>query len=262
MRAHHFLLSTAITLGLSVSGLSTMALAQQQTQNQGRNVQNQSQQAGQGEKVDVVAWSEEQNFDNGWTAEQMMGTEVQGQNGEDIGEIENLIVGAGGQIQKVVVEAGGVWDIGDTHLAVPWKQVQVGQNLQRVTAPISEENVEDFSLFDEEEAQSGERAWRATELMNDYVSLQGYRGYGVVQDLLFSKDGQLSAVIVYPDVGYGVGAPYAYPYHGYDYGFDPGSDYYQLPYTRNEIAELGPFDYSAFQTEPGTQDQQQLQGQG
>jgi hypothetical protein len=46
------------------------------------------------------------------------------------------------------------------------------------------------------------QGFRASELMNDYVSLSDYPGYGIVQDLLF-QDGQLSAIIVYPDVGYG-----------------------------------------------------------
>lgn len=241
MRWRNALLSTAIPLGLSASGLGTTAVAQGQ------------------EKIDLMAWSQERDFENGWTTEQFIDTDVYGQDGEDIGEIENLVVGAEGRIQKIIVEAGGVWGIGTTHFGVPWDQVQIGQNLERVTVPVNEENVEDFSLFGEgDEVQAGERAWRASELMGDYVSLQDYRGYGVVQDLLFSQDGEVIAVIVYPDVGYGVGAPYAYPYYGYDYGFDPGSDYYELPYTRDEIAELGPFDYSTFRATPRAgQDQQQ-----
>lgn len=266
MRAQSALVSTAITLGLSVSGFAATAVAQQSNQNQGgQAAQNQGQQAAQGqEKIDLVAWAQERDFENGWTAEQLIDTEVQGQTGEDIGEVENLVVGTDAQIQKIIVESGGLWDIADTHFAVPWDQVKVGPNLEQVTVPVNEENVEDFSLFDEDdEVQTGERAWRASELMNDYVSLKDYVGYGMVQDLLFSQNGELTAVIVYPDVGYGIGGPYAYPYYGYDRGFDPGSGYYQLPYTRNEIAELGPFDYSAFRGVPRAgQDQQQMQQQG
>lgn len=261
MRAHSALISTAITLGLSVSGLTATAVAQQSDQNQ---AQNQGQQTGQGqEKIDLVAWNPERDFENGWTAQGLFGTPVYGEQGEDIGEVENLVVGSDAQIEEIIVEAGGIWDIGDTHLSVSWDQVKLAPNFERVTVPVNEENVEDFSLFDEDdEVQTGQRAWRATELMNDYVSLQDYVGYGMVQDLLFSQNGELTAVIVYPDVGYGVGGPYAYPYYGYGRGFDPGSDYYQLPYTRNEIAELGPFDYSAFRAGPRAgQGQQQMQQQ-
>jgi sporulation protein YlmC with PRC-barrel domain len=260
MRAQNILLSTAITLGLSVSAVTGAAAAAQQdgqkAQGQAQDAQNQGQQ----KKIDLVAWSE-QDFRNGWTAEQMIDTDVYGKNGEDIGEVENLIVGANGQIQKAIVEAGGVWDIGDTHFAVPWDQVQVGQNLERVTVPVTEDNVQRYTVFGEDEGQrqKDQRAWRATELMDDYVSLKDQAGYGMVEDLLFGKDGKLTAVVVYPDVGYGDGAPYAYPFYGYDYGFDPGSDYYRLPYTENQIAELGPFDYSAFTTTPTAQDQGQEQ---
>ena len=39
----------------------------------------------------------------------------------------------------------------------------------------------------------------------------------------------------------GVGGYYAYPWHGYDHGFDPGADVYEVPYARADIAELEPF---------------------
>ena len=49
----------------------------------------------------------------------------------------------------------------------------------------------------------GPREWRATELIGDYVNLKGGTHYGYVRDLIISKDGELKAVIVSPDVGYG-----------------------------------------------------------
>jgi hypothetical protein len=72
------------------------------------------------------------------------------------------------------------------------------------------------------------------------------RGYGIVQDLVFKQDGEVQAVVVYPDVGYGIGHPFAYPYYGYDRGFDPAAETYGLPYTMSEVNELGPFDYDVF----------------
>jgi hypothetical protein len=64
----------------------------------------------------------------------------------------------------------------------------------------------------------------------------------MVQDLVF-QDGELTAVVVYPEIGYGVYGPYAYLGYGYEYGWEPGAEAYDLPYKRDEIAELGPFDY-------------------
>jgi hypothetical protein len=62
---------------------------------------------------------------------------------------------------------------------------------------------------------------------------------------------------VSPDVAYGVGGPYAYPYYGYDYGWEPGSNYYHLPYSRREISQLGPFDYTRLHPTPPTQESMQ-----
>jgi sporulation protein YlmC with PRC-barrel domain len=229
MRRKHALITTAITLTLAAAPLAAANAA--------------------GDKIDITTWDQAKLYD-GWTAEQLFDTEVRGSSKEDIGEIENIVVNADGKATKIIVEAGGVFDIGDTHFAVPWDQVEFGPDLAWVQIPVDEDNVDDFSLFDDDEVTTGPRAWKASELIDDYVTLQGVARYGMVNDLIFSQDGQLEAVVVYPDVGYGVGVgrPYAYPFYGYDYGFDPGLDTYDLPYTMNEINELGPFDYHALQS--------------
>jgi hypothetical protein len=87
------------------------------------------------------------------------------------------------------------------------------------------------------------REWRATELMGDYAMLAGGVGYGYVDDLIVSKAGDLEAVVIRPDVTYGRYAPYAYPYYGYSFGWEPGLGYYGLPYTTADIDGLEPFDY-------------------
>jgi sporulation protein YlmC with PRC-barrel domain len=228
MQRKHALITTAITLTLSAM---PFAVARAAT-----------------DKIDIVSWNQADLY-AGLTAEQLFDTEVRGADGEDIGEIENLVVSADGKIDKVIVEAGGFLDIGDTHLAVPWEQVELGPNLEWVKLPVDEDNIENFSLFEGEEVKTGPRAWKASELINDYVALQDVPSYGMVQDIVFNQDGNVEAVVVYPDVAYGVGRPYAYPYYGYGYDrdFDPGAETYRLPYRMSEIQELGPFDYSAFE---------------
>ena len=90
----------------------------------------------------------------------------------------------------------------------------------------------------------GPREWRATELIGDYVNLKGGTHYGYVRDLIISKDGELKAVIVSPDVGYGqMGGLYAYPFYGYDEGWNPGNNHYDLPYGKTDIANLLPYAY-------------------
>lgn len=181
----------------------------------------------------------------------MLGTTVIGGDGNEIGEVSNIIVGTDGTIEALIVESGGFLDIGDTHFRVSWQQVEVAPALDSVQVPVTEENIDQFTLFETRGAEEGPeatpRAWRATELIGDYVYLEGEVAYGYVEDLVFSDQGRLLSVVVEPDVTYGVAGPYALPYYGYGYGFDPGLDTYTLPYTTEDIAALETFDYGAME---------------
>lgn len=210
------------------------------------------------EVVSLAGWGYDELYAEGWRAEWLLDSDVYGPEGEEIGEVEDIIVGPDGNILSVVAEVGGFWDIGDTHVSVPWDEVEVGDGGDYVQIPVTEETVEDYGIYADtlltaeeaaeemakvDDAETGYRAWRVDELIGDYTYLQDRRDYGYVDDLIFNTAGELQAVVVQPDVGYGVGGYYAYPYYGYDYGWDPGYDYYELPYTAEEAGELEPFEY-------------------
>lgn len=83
----------------------------------------------QDDSVDVIALSE-WNYDtlydeSGMTAHALMDTEVFGPDGEEIGNIENVLLNDSNEIAAVIAQVGGFWDIGDTHVLVPWEQVEV-----------------------------------------------------------------------------------------------------------------------------------------
>jgi len=40
-----------------------------------------------------------------------------------------------------------LWDIGDTHVLVPWNEVEVNED--GVSIPVHEDNAENYGLFDE-----------------------------------------------------------------------------------------------------------------
>ena len=256
MRLKPILMASVTTLALSGLTFTGVEAAQQTQQNQTngqtqQQVSNQNAQNSNG-KIDLVTWSQRDLYNNDWTAKQLFDKEVDGQNGDQAGEVENLLIGPNGQIKSVIVDSGGFLGIGDTSYAVPWNKVKFSQNMQHLTVPVTSDNISKFSVFkpdqhngmDNGNQQNAKRDFRATELIGDYVSLKDVPGYGTVRDLVFNDNGQMQAVVISPDVGYGVGGPYAYPYYGYGYGWRPGSNYYNLPYGRNEISELGPFDYN------------------
>jgi hypothetical protein len=88
-----------------------------------------------------------------------------------------------------------------------------------------------------------------SELIGDYTRLRGGAGYGRVSDAVLSREGKVLGVVVNRDIGWG-GGLYGYPFYGYGYGFDPGNNYYALPFgTAEEAARAPRLDYRRF--EPG-----------
>jgi sporulation protein YlmC with PRC-barrel domain len=227
--------------------------------------------AGTTSDIEVVSptdWNYDELYADGWRGEQLIDTAVYGPTGEEIGEVENVIIGPDNKILSIIAEVGGIWDIGDTHVNVPWSEVTTEAGREGVTIPVTQENVENYSLFPDEvitaqEARTeteavdddltvGPRAWKLTALINDYVGLADAPGYGYVDDVIFDKQGELKAVVVQPDVTWGAPGYYAYPYHGWGYGWDPTLDYYEVPYARDEVAGLDTFDYGEVDDEVAT----------
>lgn len=215
--------------------------------------------------IALNSWDYDELYRSGWSARRMIDADVYGQNGEEIGEVENILVGTDGTIRSLIIEAGGFLDIGDTEFAVPWDRipwdrVTADAGSTRVTVPLNEDNIDQFDVFGEHgydmpaaggvrEVREGDdmvtpRTWRVTELLDDTVRLKDGGGYGYVRDLIFDPDGTLKSVVVTTDAVYGTRNSYAYPYYGYEYGFNPGLDYYGLPYGTNDLAGLEPFDYT------------------
>jgi sporulation protein YlmC with PRC-barrel domain len=67
----------------------------------------------------------------------MIGKDVYGPNGNQIGEINNLLVDPKGRIRAVVVEFGGFLGIGENKVAVPWDKLTVGKD--RIATNLSQD---------------------------------------------------------------------------------------------------------------------------
>ncbi|MDX1655335.1 MAG: PRC-barrel domain-containing protein, partial [Candidatus Competibacteraceae bacterium] len=211
MRKMPLIITGTLTLGLSLPILATAQTAE-----------------GPGQQyISLTDWDTGILY-QGWRAENLIDTEVQGIGGEEIGEVEDILFGPDGNVVGVIIEGGGFWDIGDTHFRVAWEDLDIGPALSQVTIPMTEETVEDYSVFEGWDDRETARFWRASDLIGDYASLTDVATYGMVDDLIISREGNLEAVIVTADVEYGATGPYAYPYYGYDYGFDPAADVYEL----------------------------------
>lgn len=223
------------------------------------------QKAGGTDVVVLSDWAYEPLYESGWSVEQMIDeAAVVGPSGEEIGQVENLVFSDDGKIMAMIAEVGGVLDMGDTHVSIPWNEVELSKDMQRIEIPINEESADDYAIFGDrsallkeeadrivtvdEETQTGTKIFKATDLIGDYAYLSEDVQYGYVNDLLV-QDGKVSAVVI--DASrYALPGYYAFPYDPTD-GWRPSGLRYQLPYSEGEIATISTFDYDLMKRGPG-----------
>jgi sporulation protein YlmC with PRC-barrel domain len=151
--------------------------------------------------VALDEWTYDDIYAGGMSAEEFIDEyDVYGAAGEDIGDVEDVIVGADGRVLAVVAEIGGFLDLGDTHVAVPWGEVEMNMGEQAITIPLTEENVEDYGVYGEgyafgegamdvtgsvagqeivgdiDDQPLGPRAYRVSEVIGDYVRIRDGEG--------------------------------------------------------------------------------------
>lgn len=206
-------------------------------------------------------WNYDEIYEKGGIrADSLMDAEVFGDNEDEIGSVENVLITQDNQIAAIIAQVGGLWDIGDTHVLVPWEDVEIHED--GVKVPVTEDNADDYSLFASDEyiteqdlsqtqqvdddIEAGAGVWKLTDLLNDYATVGEGTGYGYIDNILFSREGEVQAVIVQSDSAYGAGS-YAYPFYGYGYGWTPGNTAYYLQYGEDEVGDVESFDYDRYE---------------
>ncbi len=234
--------------------ISAAAISQAQAQ------ENDTSQSQGSDTVPAISeWNYETLYEEGgMTAESLLDTEVFGPDDEEIGSVENVLINDQNQIAAVIAQVGGLWDIGDTHVLVPWDEVDVNED--GVVIPIREDNIDDYGVFQEEfvtkedlsyvsqvddDAATGSKLWKLTELVDDYANVGDGNGYGYVDNVLFTEEGKVQAVVIEADSAYG-GEAEAYPFAGYNYGWHPSYRSYTLPYDEADLESIKDFDYEQY----------------
>lgn len=138
--------ATAIVLAFAAP---TFAQTQQGQQRQPGQNQQQSQQGGT--MVIIAVPREFQNM----RAEQLIGKDIYGSGGEEIGEIEDIVIRSDGQAVAVLADIGGFLGLGAKRVAIPMDQLSmqddriVAKNLTQQTAEnLPEYNDRDWRVFE------------------------------------------------------------------------------------------------------------------
>ncbi len=201
-------------------------------------------------------WSYDRLYNEGWSARGLYrDTTVIGPYGDDIGSVENIILSEQGKVVGIIAEIGGFLDIGDTHLFIPWDQVKISADFERITVPVTEATADEYTFarsnlwrantnqrtaVDSTTLRTGPTIWKLSDVLGDYTYLSDRTGYGYIHDLIVSRDGDVEAVVVSSDSAYG-GGYRAFPWRGYRWGYE--TPYYDLGYDRNQVSGLQVLDY-------------------
>lgn len=91
-------------------------------------------------------------------AEQIIGADLRNPQDEDLGDIEDVVVGPNGEIRYVIASAGGFLGLGEDEVPVPW------QDLEVTAAPYNDTFVLDVSeqAFEDAPRLEGDRRQLAT----------------------------------------------------------------------------------------------------
>lgn len=256
---------SALAIAMTMGGA---AFADQHGGEQGQNMQQGSEQQMQNQDVKVLSeWNYDDLYQGGLRAETLLDADVYGPNNEEIGSVENVILDRDNQIVAIIAQVGGFWDIGDTHISVPWDKVQMTAGGFQI--PVTEDNVSEYGLYADpsivsksnlqstrvvdDDLIAGRKTWKLTGLVDDYAVLNDGAGYGYIDDAIFNEQGKLQAIVVQPDyAGYGVGGRFAYPFYGTGYGWSPDAEAYDLRYDAEDLADSDPFEYERMQGQAQT----------
>lgn len=142
----HFVSAGALMLALSGGAFAAGEQygGQQTGQMQGQAEQMPGQ-AGQMQQAQV-------DFSNVYKASSLQNLEVQGSQGENIGQISEVLIDKNGQVSHVVVsEGGGLFGAGGgQNYLVPWQQLQIDDQQQIAMLNVSSDQMDtQFSAFEE-----------------------------------------------------------------------------------------------------------------
>lgn len=172
----------------------------------------------------------------GWRASQILGDRVVNKINEELGTVRNILVGADGEIEALIVQNAGSPSFPEFVYRIPWRRVEANQIPNKVIADISPGAQKEYGVSLGDDGSTALPAeFAVTKVFGDYARLQQGFAYGFVSEVVFSE-GRMLAVLVIRDALAGGGI--------YAFGFpdettvrwSPTLGYYGLPYVTVEKA--------------------------
>lgn len=197
-------------------------------------------------------------YSNAWSARQLAeGAAIIGEFGNEVADLDDLIFDSDGLIRGLLLDVGGFWIFGGSHVFVPWYMLDVRHDLSVVEVPFSQEEAENWSadgdsfmsssetgrlrLFDDW-LVTGPGLWRSSDVIGTDLDLANGDRLGTVFDLLVDGFGRLKALVLEIDEALG-GGRRAIPAVALEPGWSPGVPYGRIRLSREDVAALPIFQY-------------------
>ena len=163
----------------------------------------------------------------GWRATRILGAEVASRSKERLGTARNIIIGAAGSIEALIVEGVALPGFPEFVYRVPRNKIAFEKLPDTVIADIRPGKQEQHGLLPPKDKPAYE--FSVTQVIGDYARLRAGLAYGYVSDVVFANDGRMFAILVTRDSAMG-GGTYAFGFPGTIWPWNPAAGYYGLPY--------------------------------
>jgi hypothetical protein len=111
----------------------------------------------QGQQPSATAAAGGDQWYSSLRGEEIVGQTLYGANGEEIGEVNNLVAKQGGTTPDLLVGVGGFLGIGERDVAIPLNEVQMGPD-NRLTTGMTKEQINAMQPYDKNSYQDWDRS--------------------------------------------------------------------------------------------------------
>ena len=134
-------------------------------------------------------------------ASKLIGTNVKNNDGDTIGEVDDLIISSGDQMLQAILSVGGFLGIGERHVAVPLKDLKMARvdNKPEVFYQATKAELEGMPKFSYDETEKMAQTVRASKLIGMNVENGMNETIGEVEDLMVTAADATPKVVL--DVG-------------------------------------------------------------
>jgi sporulation protein YlmC with PRC-barrel domain len=164
---------------------------------------------------------------SGLRASTLLGKQISDQAGRYFGTLRNLILDQRGHLGSVVIEAPGQDFSSIMTYRVPWRAVHVRRFGKRMWIGKAQARATPSQTYAPLPDQGSQ--FTARQVIGDYARLQAGQSYGYVTDVVFSRQGTMTAILVLRTVSLG-GGTFAFRFPGTIGRWNPATSYYGLPY--------------------------------